>query len=136
MRLDANVESFQVQNGVKLGEGDGTVSLLSLGAMCVEGWKYKRWNPAGIQVTTVEVCSDKSVASLSTLSLYLLQLPHRPNPAIPRGGANTSDHVDVLGSTGLNEIILQVATGTGNEIKDSLVSSVQEYAKKVLWDGE
>jgi len=69
MLLDANVKSFQVQNGVKLGEGDGTVSLLSLGAMCVEGWKYKRWNPAGIQVTTVEVCYDKPVASLSTLSL-------------------------------------------------------------------
>lgn len=42
-------------NGVRMGEGDGTVSLLSLGAMCVEGWKRKRWNPAGIKVTTVEV---------------------------------------------------------------------------------
>ena len=40
-----------------MGEGDGTVSLLSLGAMCVEGWKRKRWNPAGIEVTTVEVTS-------------------------------------------------------------------------------
>src|SRR5258706_370529 len=29
----------RVKNGVKMGEGDGTVSLLSLGAMCVEGWK-------------------------------------------------------------------------------------------------
>jgi len=38
-----------------MGEGDGTVSLLSLGAMCVEGWKRKRWNPGGIKVTTVEV---------------------------------------------------------------------------------
>ena len=38
-----------------MGEGDGTVSLLSLGAMCVEGWKRPRWNPAGIKVTTVEV---------------------------------------------------------------------------------
>jgi len=47
--------STQVRNGVKLGEGDGTVSLLSLGAMCVEGWKRKRWNPAGIKVITVEV---------------------------------------------------------------------------------
>lgn len=45
----------QVVNGVKMGEGDGTVSLLSLGAMCVEGWKRPRWNPAGIKVTTVEV---------------------------------------------------------------------------------
>lgn len=38
-----------------MGEGDGTVSLLSLGAMCVEGWKRKRWNPAGIKITTIEV---------------------------------------------------------------------------------
>ena len=38
-----------------MGEGDGTVSLLSLGAMCVEGWKRKRWNPGGVRVTTVEV---------------------------------------------------------------------------------
>ena len=45
----------KVRNGVKLGEGDGTVSLLSLGAMCAEGWKRTRWNPAGIKVTTVEV---------------------------------------------------------------------------------
>jgi hypothetical protein len=45
----------KVRNGVKMGEGDGTVSLLSLGAMCVEGWKRPRWNPGGIKVTTVEV---------------------------------------------------------------------------------
>ena len=45
----------QVRNGVKFGEGDGTVSLLSLGAMCVEGWKRKRWNPAGIKIVTTEV---------------------------------------------------------------------------------
>jgi len=50
--------SPKVRNGVKMGEGDGTVSLLSLGAMCVEGWKRKRWNPAGIKVTTVEVRFD------------------------------------------------------------------------------
>ena len=45
----------KIVNGVKMGEGDGTVSLLSLGAMCVEGWKRKRWNPAGMSVVTVEV---------------------------------------------------------------------------------
>jgi hypothetical protein len=46
---------LQVINGVKIGEGDGTVSLISLGAMCAEGWKRTRWNPAGINVTTIEV---------------------------------------------------------------------------------
>ncbi|KAI0745619.1 phospholipid:diacylglycerol acyltransferase [Earliella scabrosa] len=104
-----------VVNGVKMGEGDGTVSLLSLGAMCVEGWKRERWNPAGIRVTTVE-------------------LPHNPVATIPRGGGTTSDHVDVLGSTGLNEIILKVATGAGDEVQDSFVSNIREYAKRVKWD--
>ncbi|KAK7473039.1 phospholipid:diacylglycerol acyltransferase [Stygiomarasmius scandens] len=107
--------SPKVVNGVKIGEGDGTVSLISLGAMCVEGWKRPRWNPAGINVTTVE-------------------LPHRPVPALPRGGANTSEHVDVLGSTALNEIIVKVATGAGDEIKENFVSDIRKYARRIAWD--
>lgn len=53
---------------------------------------------------------------------------------IPRGGANTSDHVDILGSTGLNEIILKVATGVGDEIEDTFVSNIQKYSQKIQWD--
>jgi len=105
----------KVRNGVKMGEGDGTVSLISLGAMCVEGWKRKRWNPAGIKITTIE-------------------LPHLPVTSIPRGGAHTSDHVDILGSTGLNEIILQVATGVGHELQDRYVSNIRQYAQRMQWD--
>ncbi|OSD04123.1 LACT-domain-containing protein [Trametes coccinea BRFM310] len=105
----------RILNGVKMGEGDGTVSLLSLGAMCVEGWKRERWNPAGIEVVTVE-------------------LPHNPVATIPRGGGTTSDHVDVLGSLALNEIILKVATGAGDEVKDAFVSNIREYAKRIKWD--
>lgn len=104
-----------ITNGVRLGEGDGTVSLVSLGAMCVEGWKRPRWNPASIDVKTIE-------------------LPHLPIPSLVRGGANTSDHVDILGSTRLNEIILQVATGVGDEIKENFVSNIREYAKRMQWD--
>ncbi|KAL5483275.1 LRO1 [Sanghuangporus weigelae] len=105
----------KTKNGVRLGEGDGTVSLLSLGAMCVEGWKRKRWNPGGIRVVTTE-------------------LPHLPTPSIPRGGANTSDHVDILGSTGLNELIVKVATGAGEEVQDIFVSRIREYARRIQWD--
>ncbi|KAI0364420.1 LACT-domain-containing protein [Pilatotrama ljubarskyi] len=105
----------RIMNGVKMGEGDGTVSLLSLGAMCVEGWKRERWNPAGIEVVTVE-------------------LPHNPVTTIPRGGGTTSDHVDILGSLALNEIILKVATGAAHEVQDSFVSNIREYAKRIKWD--
>lgn len=34
---------------------DGTVSLLSLGAMCAEGWKRDLYNPANIPVITHEI---------------------------------------------------------------------------------
>jgi hypothetical protein len=62
---------YQVRNGVKMGEGDGTVSLLSLGAMCVEGWKRPRWNPAGIKITTVEVSVQISLLNYMSLKISM-----------------------------------------------------------------
>ncbi|CCM00154.1 uncharacterized protein FIBRA_02182 [Fibroporia radiculosa] len=127
--------SPKVINGVRMGEGDGTVNLLSLGAMCVEGWKRKRWNPAGIEVVTVEASlSALTVSRVPPDQSNLAQLPHNPVPTIPRGGGTTSDHVDILGSTALNEIVLKVATGAGDEVHDSFVSRIREYAGRVQWD--
>lgn len=96
----ANSSGPVVRNGVKLGEGDGTVSLISLGAMCVDGWKRERWNPAGIEVKTIE-------------------LEHKPDTLDPRGGPNTADHIDILGSTGLNEVLLKIAAGRGHELGET-----------------
>ena len=53
---------------------------------------------------------------------------------MPRGGANTSDHIDILGSTALNELVLKVAVGAGDEIEDSFVSPIREYAARIRWD--
>lgn len=47
-----------VRRGVKFGEGDGTVPLLSLGTMCAKGWKDERWNPANTRVITQEFSHD------------------------------------------------------------------------------
>ena len=121
-----------------MGEGDGTVSLLSLGAMCVEGWKRKRWNPAGIKVTTVEVLLQHNpyleLWALIVPFLFLTQLPHNPVGTIPRGGGYTADHVDVLGSTPLSEIVLKVATGAADEVQETFVSDIRRYAKRIQWD--
>lgn len=77
----------QIRNGVKMGEGDGTVSLLSLGAMCVEGWKRPKWNPAGIKIKTIEVngykmqysptltTADSSLTAPSPPFLAAVQIP-------------------------------------------------------------
>ncbi|PVF93551.1 putative LRO1-a lecithin cholesterol acyltransferase-like protein [Serendipita vermifera] len=106
----------KLKNGVKIGEGDGTVSLISLGAMCVEGWRRKRWNPAGIKVVTHEVS-------------------HQPEAYHFRGGASSGDHIDILGGTPLNEIVGKVATGAGDEITENLISNIKEYAGRIDWDG-
>jgi phospholipid:diacylglycerol acyltransferase len=47
-----------VKSGVLTTDGDGTVPLISLGYMCVKGWKEKRFNPAGASLPryTVDAC--------------------------------------------------------------------------------
>jgi phospholipid:diacylglycerol acyltransferase len=101
-----------VNHGVVMGEGDGTVSLLSSGYMCSKGWKIDRYNPAKIPVVAYE-------------------MPHEPDRFNPRGGPNTGDHVDILGRSSLNDLILRVAGGKGNLITDTIYSDIQRYAAKV-----
>ncbi|KAL4969688.1 phospholipid:diacylglycerol acyltransferase [Aspergillus stella-maris] len=99
-------------HGVVLGEGDGTVNLLSTGYMCAKGWHIKRYNPSGIKIKVYE-------------------MPHEPDRFSPRGGPNTGDHVDILGRASLNDLILRVAGGRGDEIEDTFVSRIKEYAENV-----
>ncbi|CAE7128382.1 unnamed protein product [Rhizoctonia solani] len=106
----------KVKSGVKIGEGDGTVALLSLGAMCVEGWRGgSKWNPHGVRVITQEMA-------------------HKPEPYDPRGGQTTSDHIDILGSEALNLAVLRIAAGRGEDVEERFVSKIQEYARKIRWD--
>lgn len=111
MTIDTALTQGDVDHGVIMGEGDGTVNLMSTGYMCNKGWKMKRYNPANIKVTVVE-------------------MPHEPERFNPRGGPNTADHVDILGRSNLNEFILRIAAGKGDEIQDHVVSRIKEYADK------
>lgn len=107
-----------VDRGVLMGEGDGTVSLLSMGYMCTKGWKMKRYNPAGAKIITYE-------------------MPHEPDRFSPRGGPNTADHVDILGRSSLNDLILRIAGGKGALIEETVVSNIKEYADRIdLHDDE
>ena len=102
-----------VDHGVIFGEGDGTVNLISTGYMCSKGWRnIKRYNPAGVKITTYE-------------------MPHEPDRFSPRGGPNTGDHVDILGRSSLNDLILRVAAGKGHEIEDKYESRIWEIAERV-----
>ena len=102
-----------VDHGVIFGEGDGTVNLLSTGYMCAQGWrKIKRYNPGGVKITTYE-------------------MPHEPDRFSPRGGPNTGDHVDILGRSSLNDLILRVAGGKGHDIEDNYQSRIWEIGDRV-----
>lgn len=109
----SNATTF-LDSGVRKGNGDGTVPIISLGVHCRKGWKTKRLNPGGIQIKTRE-------------------LPHRPVPMYqdPRGGPSTSDHVDVLGNHGLLDLILHVASGNGDKIEDDIVSDIDKIAEQI-----
>ena len=80
--------------------------------MCAKGWRLKRYNPAGVQVKVYE-------------------MPHEPDRFSPRGGPNTGDHVDILGRSSLNDLILRVAGGKGEQIEEHFVSNIREYSEKV-----
>ncbi|KAF2457507.1 Lecithin:cholesterol acyltransferase-domain-containing protein [Lineolata rhizophorae] len=116
--IDTTYTNGKADHGVVMGEGDGTVNLLSAGYMCSKGWKIKRYNPAGIPIKVYE-------------------MPHEPDRFSPRGGPNTGDHVDILGRSSLNDLILRVAGGKGNLVPESIHSNILEYAEKVqVWDDE
>lgn len=127
MSIDTSVNSpngrlqqlGSIDHGVVFGEGDGTVNLLSTGYMCAKGWKkIKRYNPGGIKITTFE-------------------MPHEPDRFSPRGGPNTGDHVDILGRSSLNDLILRVAGGKGLQIEENYESRIWEISEKVqIFDNE
>jgi len=58
-------------------------------------------------------------------------MPHEPDRFSPRGGPNTGDHVDILGRQSLNDLILRVAAGRGEEIEENVVSNIGTYAERV-----
>lgn len=48
-----------------------------------------------------------------------------------RGGPNTGDHVDILGRQKLNELILRVAAGHGDDIPENIESNIMEISERV-----
>ncbi len=98
------------------------------------------YNPGKVQVITHEI-------------------KHDPVAFDPRGGPTTADHVssaaslavprlsppmltfsvhlaqvDILGSSELNEAILNIAAGRDDLVKDQIISEIGKYASKIKWD--
>lgn len=99
-------------NAVVMGEGDGTISLLTH-TMC-HRWRDtdNKFNPANIPVKIVEMA-------------------HEPDRKDIRGGANTAEHVDILGRAELNELVLKVASGHGDLIQEKIWSPLDMWARQM-----
>ncbi|KAI9202260.1 Lecithin:cholesterol acyltransferase-domain-containing protein [Polychytrium aggregatum] len=110
-----NDRELSIENGFQLSDGDSTVPLISLGYMCADGWKRKRYNPRNIKVITREHL-DRSEFGVTNL----------------RGGPSTSTHVEILGNHALIEDILSIVSGTdGDGLQDEYISDIQAISSRV-----
>lgn len=106
--LNVTIDMDTRDNAVLMSDGDGTVSLLTH-AMC-HRWAEEGdnpYNPGGSKVTIVEI-------------------RHEPDSFDIRGGSRTAEHVDILGSARLNELLLAVAAGDGSTIASEYITSLRE----------
>ena len=109
----AKPRGFMIEpDGVLTGDGDGTVPLVSLGYLCVKGWRDERLslNPGRAPV----VVREFSHAEASGF----------------RGGGKAADHVDILGNHEVISDILAIATGRGDALEDRLISNITEIAAR------
>ncbi|PHH80532.1 hypothetical protein CDD80_1044 [Ophiocordyceps camponoti-rufipedis] len=109
--IDTSVTERGTERGVVLGDGDGTVNLLSTGYMCNRGWYIDRFNPSRAKVTVVE-------------------MPHKAMVPLEMG-SSTTDHIDILGQQHLHELLLRIVAGEGESIDEYIVSSIREHSAKV-----
>ena len=109
----AKPRGFMIEpDGVLTGDGDGTVPLVSLGYLCVKGWRDERLNlnPGRAPV----VVREFSHAEASGF----------------RGGGKAADHVDILGNHEVISDILAIATGRGDALEDRLLSNITQISAR------
>ena len=58
---------------------------------------------------------------------------HDPDAFDLRGGTSSGDHIDILGSKDLNEAIVRIATGRGDQVQERIYSPIATYAKRIQW---
>ncbi|KAI3646840.1 hypothetical protein MP228_009768 [Amoeboaphelidium protococcarum] len=119
--VNANSEDGFVKNGVSCTEGDGTVTLLSLAFMSVNGWRHdtrqkygKVFNPHKVKVLTREYVHDP-VSVVKDI----------------RGGPKTSEHVDILGNHEMTTDILKICAAMEDEVTERIESDIREVADRV-----
>jgi len=116
--MDTSVDKaeYDISNGVKFTDGDGSVPLLSLGYLCVDTWKRKELNPSGAKVITREYPDSQE---------FVMGDPMR-------GGPHAADHVDILGNVDMTEDFLRVVSDHGiKKMKSHIVSDILNITERI-----
>jgi len=100
------------RNGVRYGDGDGSVPLVSLGYMCEGGWKSPLLNPSGAKA-------------------YTREYRHSPTLFDLRGGEETADHVDIMGNHDLLMDVLAIVAGSSEVDRSVILSELPTLTKEV-----
>lgn len=109
----------ELEKGVQYGDGDGTVPITSLGALCLGGWRHSSLNPHGVKVVTREYLS-KQTSIMSGGDL--------------RGGPEMAAHVEILGNKHFLQDLLRAAAGWHHELDDAIGSNIRTIVDNIpLW---
>ncbi|KAF7721678.1 hypothetical protein EC973_004299 [Apophysomyces ossiformis] len=108
----------RVETGVRVGDGDGTVPLLSLGYLCTPsgGWTKHAdlYNPAKIPVVMKQYLHEQPESKLDV-----------------RGGSKAGDHIDILGNWEMTLDLLQIVSGKGSNVTERILTNIDEYAENI-----
>jgi phospholipid:diacylglycerol acyltransferase len=118
--LDTSVEDpdNEIVHGIKYGDGDGSVPLMSLGYMCSGPWRDKTsgLNPSGSKVIVRE---------------YL----HQPEFVVDdpmRKGPHSSEHVDMLGNVEMMEDLMKIVTDYElDSLEDKILSDIKGIVQRI-----
>lgn len=102
--IQVNNQSSNITRGIRYSDGDGTIPLVSLGWMCMHGWRNNPiLNPSDIPIVTKEYKHEPINGVFSGL----------------RGGPKTSEHVDILGNFEMTLDILRIVSNRSTILSDN-----------------
>ncbi|CEO95656.1 unnamed protein product (mitochondrion) [Plasmodiophora brassicae] len=118
-RVPFQIDTETAGHGILSTDGDGTVPLISLGFMCVRGWRSRRYNPASMSVTTREYKHKPMTVFVSGGDL--------------RGGPASGDHVDILGNHDVIDDLIQIVSAAPDP-EQRILSDIEDIAARVEMD--
>lgn len=111
--LNAVIDYEKLEHSsVVVGPGDGTISLPCHSMSYLWQDPESKFNPGHCQVTAVEML-------------------HKPTEFDLRGGAQTAEHVDILGRAELNELVLRIVSGNSSSIQNRVYSNIKDWVYKL-----